>query len=244
MNNPAEPILKMRFRLPNGEEFEAEGPREFIERERNYFLALIGQQREGVAPLPTIPQAAVAPTISTPAPSSVEPKSYAPVPTSGVVIPAVSAPTPSAAPTSGEVTYHTELYLWERLFKEDGDLLILRRKAKLTMAEFATILIAGARVLLKKKSYSALEITKSLKASGGVIKGRLDRLLAPEIQAGRLIAQGAKRSRTYALTDEGFAKAFVLAERLSNPDSQPQEKGNTWHSLYPPRPRHKPQGRI
>ncbi len=195
MNNQAEPILKMRFRLPNGEEFEAEGTREFIERERNYFLALIGQQKA--------PVSQVSPTISAPA---------IPHPP----VPALSN-APALSTASASTPYHTELYLWERLLKEDGEVLTLRRKAKLTVPELAAILIAGARVLLKKKAYSALELAKSLKACG-VAEGRLDRILAPEIQAGRLVAQGAKRSRTYSLTDEGFAKAFVLAEKLSKSD--------------------------
>ena len=163
--------LKIRLRLPNGEEFEAQGPREFIERERNYFLALIGQTK-----------------------------------------PAISA-TPSAQITPTANTPHTELYLWEKVLKEDGQTLILRHKTKLTPPETAAIVLAGARVLLKKPAYPALELARSLKACG-IAGGRLDRLLAGEIQAGRMVGEGSKRSRTYKLTPEGFAKAFVLAEKL------------------------------
>ena len=159
--------LKIRFRLPNGEEFEAEGPQDFIEAQRNYFLRLIGHSH------PAAQQ------------------------------PVVTLPSPSV---------HTELYLWEQLLKEDDSTLVLRRKAKLTPQETAALLIAGARVLLKKRSYPALELARSLKECG--IAGRLDRLLASEIQAGRMVGEGSKRSRTYRLTDEGFTKAFVLAEKL------------------------------
>ena len=173
MNNE-ENVLKIRFRLPNGEEFEAQGPREFIERERNHFLALIGQTKP-----------------ANPAP----------------VLPVVSGPAiPANAP-------HTELYLWEKLLKEDGDTLILRRKTKLSAPEVALLLLAGARVLLKKPAYLALELAHSLKACG-IEGGRLDRLLAGEIQAGRIAGEGTKRSRTYRLTEEGFARSFVLAETL------------------------------
>lgn len=168
--NHEENVLKIRFRLPNGEEFEAQGPREFIERERNHFLALIGQTKPAVLPVMAGPA------------------------------------TPVNAP-------HTELYLWEKLLKEDGDTLILRRKTKLSAPEVALLLLAGARVLLKKPAYLALELAHSLKACG-IEGGRLDRLLAGEIQAGRMAGEGTKRSRTYRLTDEGFAKAFVLAENL------------------------------
>ncbi len=168
MNNE-ENILKIRFRLPNGEEFEAQGPREFIERERNYFLALIRQPGKPATP-PTVPPAAATPP-------------------------------------------HTELYLWEKLLKEDGGTLSLRRKAKLPPQEVAALLLAGARVLLKQPAYPALELARSLKACA-IAAGRLDRLLASEIQAGRIVGEGSKRSRTYKLTDEGFTKAFVLAEKL------------------------------
>ena len=171
--NSEEAPLKIRFRLPNGEEFEAQGPREFIERERNYFLALIGSSK-----------------------------------------PATAAPAfPAAAPNTAAAPQHTEQYRWEKLLKEDENTLMLRRKTKLTAQETATIILAGARVLLKKPAYPALELVRSLKACG-IETGRLDRLLAGEIQAGRMVGEGSKRSRTYKLTDEGFARAFVLAEKL------------------------------
>ena len=178
MNNENN-TLKIHFRLPNGEEFEAEGPREFIEHERNYFLALIGQ---GKAAAQALSQSTVL-TASQPA---------------------------QQAPNTPQ---HTEQYLWEKLLKEDGNTLILRHKTKLTPQEISTIILAGARVLLKKQDYPALELARSLKACH-INEGRLDRLLAGEILAGRMKAQGNKRSRTYSLSNEGFAKAFVLAEKL------------------------------
>ena len=174
MNNE-ENVLKIRFRLPNGEEFEAQGPREFIERERNYFLALLGTAKTA--------------TPATPAT-------------------AIHAPQLTSAPIP-----HPEFYLWEKLLKEDGDTLTLRRKTKLPAQEVALVLLAGARVLLHKPAYPALDLAHSLKACG-INEGRLDRLLAPEIQAGRMVGEGTKRSRTYQLTNEGFAKAFAIAENL------------------------------
>lgn len=180
MNNGENNTLKMRFRLPNGEEFEAEGTREFIEHERNYFLALIGQGKAAAQALSqSVGLAAVQPK---PAPNTATPQ-------------------------------HTEQYLWEKLLKEDEKTLILRRKAKLTPQEVAVLILAGARVLLKKPAYPALELARSLKACG-IEGGRLDRLLAGETKAGRLVGEGSKRGRTYKLTEEGFARAFVLAEKL------------------------------
>ena len=48
---------KIRFKFPSGEEFEAEGSLEFIETQRNYFLALLEKQK-----------AAPASAVQTPAP--------------------------------------------------------------------------------------------------------------------------------------------------------------------------------
>ena len=180
MNNGENNTLKIRLRLPNGEEFEAEGPREFIEHERNYFLALIGQGKAAAQALSQSAGLAAAPRATFP-----------------------NTPTPQ----------HTEQYLWEKLLKEDGDTLILRRKTKLTPQEVAALVLAGARVLFKKPAYPALELARSLKTCG-IEGGRLDRLLAGEIQAGRIVGEGTKRSRTYKLTPQGFARAFTLAEKL------------------------------
>ena len=175
MNNPTEPTLKIRFRLPKGEEFEAEGPREFIESQRNYFLQLIGNTQN------TSLQSGSG------SDSGINPGNNAP--------------------------QHTEQYLWEMIFKQDADTLIMRNKHKLPTTDITLLLIAAARILLQKEEYSALELAKSLKANH--IEGmRLDRLLAPAMQAGYLSAQGSKRSRTYKLSDSGFAKAYMLAEKI------------------------------
>ncbi len=186
-----ESVLKMRFRLPNGEEFEAEGTREFIESQRNYFLTLIGQQQPDRLQTVTNTHQSSAVSIAEQPSRIIDRKLTSPV-----------------------LVAHTEQYLWELLLKEEDGLLLLRKKYKTTILEAATLLIAGAQVLLQKETYSALELAKSLRASG-IEGGRLDRILNPEIQSGKLLAQGSKRSRTYKLSNEGFAKAFILAEKLT-----------------------------
>ena len=174
MNSGENNNLKIRFKLPSGEEFEAEGPREFIDQERAKFLALVNHHL--VVPQPTL-------------------------------MPALQ---PQTKPTA---QHSTELFFWEKLLKEDGSTLVLRHKTKWSAQETALVLLAGARVLLKQPAYPALELARSLIACG-IEEGRLDRLLASEIQAGRIVGEGIKRSRTYQLTNEGFARAFVLAEKL------------------------------
>lgn len=232
MSGDSEKILKIRFRFPGGEEFEAEGSREFIEQQRNYFLVLIGKKMSGPA------------TSAIPAPRkrTTYPLTGGPKPTASQTVPASplfsptaipqttpNAPTPlpplSSVPPAlrGGAALQADMpladipqpvRLWEQLLKEEGDIVVLRRKMRLSAAEAASLLVAGARVLLKKPNYPALHLSQSMRKSG-FDEGRLDRILAPEIRNGHLASDGSKRSRTYRLTNEGFAKAFVLAEKLA-----------------------------
>lgn len=165
-------IQKIRFKFPNGEEFEAEGSLEFIESQRNYFFALM--EKKNAQPV---------------APALVRPQS-----------------------TPKEPSYP---HLWEDLLRQEQDLLALRKKHKITAVQAAFVILAGAKMVLGKDSYSALELSRSLKLSG-FETGRLDRLLKGEVSIGRLQAGGAKRSRAYQLTPQGMAHATLLAQKLIN----------------------------
>lgn len=231
MSGDSEKILKIRFRFPGGEEFEAEGSREFIEQQRNYFLALIGKKMSGPdSAIPAPRKCTTYPLTGGPKPTASQtvPESSLFSPTS---IPQTTANTPTPLPPlssvppalRGETALQTDMpladisqpvRLWEQLLKEEGDIVVLRRKMRLSAAEAASLLVAGARVLLKKPNYPALHLSQSMRKSG-FDEGRLDRILAPEIRNGHLASDGSKRSRTYRLTNEGFAKAFVLAEKLA-----------------------------
>lgn len=231
MSGDSEKILKIRFRFPGGEEFEAEGSREFIEQQRNYFLALIGKKMSGPAsaipaprkrttypltggPKPIVSQTVPAsPLFSPTAISQTTPNEPTPLPPLSSVPPALrgGAALQADMPLAD---ISQPVRLWEQLLKEDGEIVVLRRKMRLSAAEAASLLVAGARVLLKKPNYPALHLSQSMRKSG-FDEGRLDRILAPEIRNGHLASDGSKRSRTYRLTNEGFAKAFVLAEKLA-----------------------------
>ena len=181
---------KVRIRFQNGAEFEAEGSQAFIEQQRNYFLALLG--KETAEPIVQSTQR------------------FQPQPT----IP----PFPNTFSQQGGEEFikpTPQNYVWERLMREDGKYVYFRKKPKITPAQSACLLLAGARVLLKKPKFSALELAHCLKNSNIALPTRLDRLLGGEIQKGYLVCQGAKRSRLYQLTDPGFAHIFVLAEKLA-----------------------------
>ena len=232
MSGDSEKILKIRFRFPGGEEFEAEGSREFIEQQRNYFLALIGKKMSGPASaIPAPRKCTTYPLTGGPKPTASQTLPASPLfsPTDIPQTATNDAPTPlpllSSVPPAlrGETALQADMpladipqpvRLWEQLLKEEGDIVVLRRKMRLSAAEAASLLVAGARVLLKKPNYPALHLSQSMRKSG-FDEGRLDRILASEIRNGHLASDGSKRSRTYRLTNEGFAKAFVLAEKLA-----------------------------
>ena len=122
MNTEGDKNFKIRFRFPNGEEFEAEGNREFIEQQRNYFLALIGKrQAPAVISLEPAVQRAPAPRMSIPTP---------PLPRKDFTLSPIERPRETPAAPQ-ENTPFPALRLWERLLKEDGDIVVLRKKMRL-----------------------------------------------------------------------------------------------------------------
>ena len=223
-----EELFKIRFRFPGGEEFEAQGNREFIEQQRNYFLALIGKNNTNANVL------SITPAVQRQS-KSVQPEKATETSLAGTaqtdfsalsILPtvqrlsekqsthAILSSSAASEPSGPNNDSFPALRLWERILKEDGDIVFLRKKMRITAQEAALILLAGTRVLLKKPSCLALNLSRSMHKSG-FSEGRLDRLLAPDIRNGHLTSDGTKRGRTYRLTNEGFAKAFVLAEKLS-----------------------------
>lgn len=175
----AQDIVKLRVKLNATQEFEAEGPQEFVLAQRDYFMARQQTNTQTSTPL------------------------------------SQNSPTPPTQPpdvASQEKPLFEGARMWEQLFKCEGELIILRRKAKLSAEEAALLLLAGARALLNKAEYSALLLSRALQESGFHTR-RLDRLLAPMENAGYIQTEGMKRGRVYRLTQAGFTRAFVLANK-------------------------------
>ena len=199
MENTNNEKLKIRFKFSSGEEFEAEGPREFIEQQRAFFLGLTGRKAQVIHPAPPAPR---------PRPTyPLNPPANAPMPT--------AQPARTPGPAVSPQAESTLTPLWERLFKQEDGVLVFRRKSRLLTAPTAAlVLVAAAKILRKEDEYSALHISKALRKSG-YAEGRLDRLLLSEIRAGSLTSVGSKRGRAYKLSGEGFARAAVLAEKIA-----------------------------
>ncbi|MDD4005254.1 MAG: hypothetical protein PHW69_08660 [Elusimicrobiaceae bacterium] len=104
---------------------------------------------------------------------------------------------------------------WEQISLIKDNLIILKaRHSGFEAGDCALVLLAGARILLRKNSQTALELAKELRKSG-YAKGRLDRILQSEIIQGRITSVGTKRSRFYALTGSGLARASRIAEHMA-----------------------------
>ena len=269
MTSDAENKVKIRFKFRSGEEFEAEGSPEFIEKQRADFLHLIGKETQQArftlpnktghttvdTPPFSLPQQTVSgsdqsinDTALSDAPAALrrggmDALSASPSGTQSSYIPpntlshsndsyssslkadahpghtaAEGAYTPNTTthwPANSTGPWSSEMRLWEEIAKTENGLVILRRKSRLLSPETAALLLIGAaKVLLQTPRYTALALAKSL-AKSGYAAGRLDRVLAGEIKRGTVQAFGSKRSRCYLLSDEGFARAFVLAGKLA-----------------------------
>lgn len=222
--------VKIRLKLRSGEEFEAEGSPDFIEKQRAEFLQLIGKPAknhetawtEASAPKPLRRSAPRLPSVRPFAQPQTADFSTTPYSAPSITQSGFSAAEQAslrgenALPRASQSTESAHIALWEQIIKTDDGLVLLRRKSRLLTPETAAIvLIAAAKELLRESNgYSALALSKSLTKSG-YGGGRLDRVLAAEMRQGTVKAVGSKRSRAYLLSDEGFARGFVLAEKLA-----------------------------
>lgn len=239
MQENTENKVKIRFKFRSGEEFEAEGSPAFIEKQRADFLTLIGKSGEASSPkhstgFPhmsehtqnTPLQPANAENVQTGgngtnsdisrAPSAMLGNNVMPYPSPRNSVSAAGADAPSAAPrTSGQE--NLDIRLWEEITRPEENFFILRKKSRLLESDTAALLLIAAAKVLGGQSngISALNLTKALHKSG-YGGGRLDRILASEIKLGTIKASGSKRSRYYLLSDEGFARAYVVAGKLAS----------------------------
>ena len=134
----AEESFKIRLRFPSGEEFEAQGNQQFVEQQRNYFLTLIGKQKGRTSTLSAEPALSRTPAFTEASVSSAAP-SLSPLSAPGKRLPPLSILPPAereAAPAESPTApaglessgAFPALRLWERLLKEDGEIVLLRKK--------------------------------------------------------------------------------------------------------------------
>ena len=197
-------ILKLRFKLKTGEEFEAQGDSAFISAQKEAFLNLVkAPKAANSASIYSNKQESSAPEIKATPQSTQHSSSYFQSKQSSISAQKQSVQTPS-----GEV--------WDKVSYFDGDNIIIRRKSKLVKPQIAALIVlSAAKILIAKEALSALELSKSLKLSGYLKPGqRLDRLLEPEIRESHLSYEGSKRNRLYRISATGQAKAYLWAEKL------------------------------
>lgn len=101
---------------------------------------------------------------------------------------------------------------------------VIQLRAKLgggrSEMEACLILIAASRKLLRQPKPTAAQLARWLRASGYPIK-RVDRVIQRAIDRGDILASGSRRGRRYELSGPGLAKAFNLAQELSEAIGEP-----------------------
>ena len=193
---------KIRIKFASGEEFEAEGPLEFIETQRDYFLALV--KKEPLSPARNREDTSVS------GPLTPYTRNFSGMYRGNTAIPSEVNPAPHTIPGATDAFSNTRP--WEQLLKQEGELLFLRRKLRLSTDEAALLILGGSKALLHQEECRALLLAKAVALSGFKIP-RLDRQLTPAIKLGYIMCIGSKRSRAYSLTPAGFAHAFMLAQK-------------------------------
>lgn len=230
--------MKIRIKLPDGSEFEAEGPASFVLEERKRFMEMFCSDNPACRAEPASPS--VRP-ISGPSHAE-EPDSHfepqpesAEITVSGAV--SESAVVPPADKTSHQanktvnnninhidnVNYRQEEKLpfppqntiWHEITKrgKNGDLVLCYKPVTLQAADAVLILLAAEYKVNGTRSLPALAVSKMIKYSG-YHHARLDRLLAGHIRSGLIRYEGTKRNRLYSITEKGFQEAALLASGI------------------------------
>jgi hypothetical protein len=97
-----------------------------------------------------------------------------------------------------------------KIMKIDGRVVSLTVRPK-SIEDAVLLLIYGQRVLQEKELTTGGELIDGLLATGGLMVGRIDRLLEKIGRDGDVIVAGARRSKRYRLTNSGLLKVRQLA---------------------------------
>lgn len=185
---------KIRLRLPDGAEFEAEGSPEFVSEELRDFVAMQRREKTG-ARLPEPPKGARA-----------------------------AVPETAAAAASRDHQPGAPRIPWESIIESSGAGIRLRAKlgGGRNENDACLVLLAASQVVLKENKPTAGRLARWLRASGYPIS-RVDRVIQQGISQGEVLASGSRRARRYELSGPGKAKACLLAlqlgELIEGPDS-------------------------
>lgn len=238
--------MRLRIRMPDGTEFEAEGTEEFVLSERERFVRQFVQKIKSVANSANTGRGEG----KTSAIAADKPVPNANTSTIGNInkfinidtekpVKAVNEPESESNPAvRGNAGVSQELFdfggtsvqsnpaqqtgnggLWQELTVpgKNGHLIIASKPENLSAADAILILLAAERQINGTQALPALAISKMAKASG-FHHTRLDRLLQDHVRSGLIRHEGTKRNRIYYITDSGFQKAALMAHsfRVSN----------------------------
>jgi hypothetical protein len=186
MENPPH---KVKLRLPNGAEFEAEGAKETVDAQLTAFMKLMADM-----PMPTAEL-----------PKAIHPAS--------AIFPSPSSPVGSAAAVPPELPSPLTDEILSRVFRRDRDSISLLAMPRGERSEGDTLiaLLYAYQQLLNQPAVTGVTLSQAARQSG-LSLSRLDRVM--ESQAQYIMAAGARRGRRYSLNNRGVRYAEDLIRRL------------------------------
>ncbi|MFA6582779.1 MAG: hypothetical protein WCS77_00640 [Elusimicrobiaceae bacterium] len=218
--------FRFKFKLPSGAEFEAEGTQDFINKERETFLQILDQTNGSTPRTHGISR--------TPSPPSPAQKAFAKKEQNretGNIVTSITNSNSQCSETDNKTAFQDAQELshpvasdnnayspqtWSKvIIIKDNSIILKTKYPGISPEESALIIMAGAKLLSQKNGLTALELANSLRKSG-FLKGRLDRILQPEIAGGRITSTGTKRGREYSLTNSGFVRACKLTVKIAS----------------------------
>jgi len=220
--------VRIRIKLADGSEFEAEGPERFILSERKAFMEKLcpdADNKDGAAgsqeDLPQQPS-----TKHETEPETHQENDYIEKDLLFDTIPEhKSIDFNKHEPDNKYIDDNVligrncnadnSITIWNKITKESkkGNRIIVSRPSSLSAQDAVLLLLAAEYNINGIRSMSALAISKMVKSSG-FHHSRLDRLLNAYICSGFLRFEGTKRNRLYSITEKGFQQAALLAHAL------------------------------
>lgn len=117
-------------------------------------------------------------------------------------------PSPKPKPTSPETDFSLD-----KIMRLEDRVVSLTARPR-NVEDAILLLLYGQKTLRQNDAVTGSEVMEGISSTGGFAISRVDRLLEKMSRDGDVITVGEHRSKTYRLTNAGFAKARQVATDL------------------------------
>jgi hypothetical protein len=100
-----------------------------------------------------------------------------------------------------------------KIMKADGRMIVLTIRPK-SVEDAIMLVLLGHKFIRDVDSVTGSDIVESLKTTGGVAFGRIDRIMEKFAKDGEVIISGENRGKRYRMTYAGIDKAREIAQGL------------------------------